>query len=119
MHLLILLHNLMFSASATPAVDDCPKVIRIPAFGTNILRPSLHSAIRIVFVTFAASCIGDSPRIVRVSTFFAVKVHNTFYLFPTPWILSGLRPSRMTAIKFSFSSPYIHSISFADSPNIK
>ena len=67
----------------------------------------------------ATAAVGDSPRIIRVSAFFAIKVHNTFYLFPTPWILSGLRPSRMTAIKVSLSSPYIHSISFTDSPNIK
>jgi len=91
----------MFSATVTIAVGDCPKVIRKATFGARIFRALLHSAIRIMFASLATTRIHDSPRIIRVSAFFAIKVHPQSPAYFTTGMASGTKSMGDTVYKSS------------------
>ena len=91
----------MFSATAAIALGDNPKVIRKATLGTHIFRALLHSAIRVMISTLATTTIHNSPNIIGLPTFLAVKVHPQSPAYFTTGMASGTKSMGDTVYKSS------------------
>ncbi len=60
---------------STSSIYDCLEIIWKSAFGANIFWSCLHTAIGVVFTTSWTTAIRDSPFIIGLSAFLAIKVH--------------------------------------------